>query len=317
MTENPTFSTVMPDVASSSQAQISGTLDWVGMSQIELPIAVVADNAPPRMVSASVQAYVNLPKAHAKGIHMSRLYLALDQLSTDGVLDVSSLHKLLNEFLESHHDLSDNAFVRFSFDYHLRSKALISDNFGWRNYPVTITARRQQQQTSIEMQISIAYSSTCPCSAALARQLIQEAFTEQFNEHASVDLEQVKQWLGTAKGVVATPHSQRSIAEVKVKLATNGQPSLPISLVIQAVEDALQTPVQATVKREDEQEFARLNGQNLMFVEDAARRAKYALEQQPQLLDFRVQVNHLESLHAHDAVAIATKGITNGYQAID
>lgn len=317
MTENPTFSPVMPDVASSSQAQISGTLDWVGMSKIELPIAVVADNAPPRTVSASVQAYVNLPKAHTKGIHMSRLYLALDQLSTDGVLDLNSLHTLLNDFLESHHDLSDNAFVRFSFDYHLRSKALISDNFGWRNYPVTVTARRQQQQTSIEMQVSIAYSSTCPCSAALARQLIQEAFTEHFSDHASVDAEQVKQWLGTAKGVVATPHSQRSIAEVKVKLAADGQSSLPISSVIQAVEGALQTPVQATVKREDEQEFARLNGQNLMFVEDAARRAKYALDQQSQLLDFRVQVNHLESLHAHDAVAIATKGISNGYQAID
>ena len=36
--------------------------------------------------------------------------------------------------------------------------------------------------------------------------------------------------------------------------------------------DELKTPVQAAVKREDEQEFARLNGQNLMFCEDVLSR---------------------------------------------
>ncbi|WP_298442274.1 GTP cyclohydrolase FolE2 [uncultured Ferrimonas sp.] len=315
MTENPTLPTAMPDVASSSQAQISGTLDWVGMSQIELPILVTADNEAPRQVSARVEAYVNLPQAHAKGIHMSRLYVALDKMSMDSTLDLSSLKALLQDFLSSHDDLSDKAFVRFSFDYHLRSKALLSNNHGWRNYPVVLTGRMEQGQLTIEMQVDIAYSSTCPCSAALARQLIQEAFEHKFHGEEQVDMEVVKQWLGSTQGIVATPHSQRSIAQVKVKLADDDS-GLPIARIVTAVEHALKTPVQATVKREDEQEFARLNGQNLMFVEDAARRVKYALEQQPQMLDFWLQVNHLESLHAHDAVAIATKGIEGGYQPV-
>ncbi|WP_035387437.1 GTP cyclohydrolase FolE2 [Ferrimonas senticii] len=316
MTENPTLPTAMPDVARSSQAQISGTLDWVGMSQIELPLQVAADDQAPRTVSARAEAYVNLPKAHAKGIHMSRLYVALDKLSVEQVLDLNSLTALLQEFLQSHQDLSDEAFIRLAFDYHLRAKALLSDNYGWRNYPVVVTGRIKAGQISIEMQVNIAYSSTCPCSAALARQLIQDAFEHHFHGEQQVSAEQVKQWLGTSQGVVATPHSQRSIAQVKVKL-DNSQQTLPIAAIVAAVEDALQTPVQATVKREDEQEFARLNGQNLMFVEDAARRVKYALEQQPQLLDFWLQVNHLESLHAHDAVAIATKGVDGGYGAIN
>ena len=78
----------------------------------------------------------------------------------------------------------------------------------------------------------------------------------------------------------------------------------------------LKTPVQAAVKREDEQEFARLNGQNLMFCEDAARRLQHTMNMtSEQFDDFWLRINHLESLHAHDAVSITTKGIVDGYQA--
>ena len=83
------------------------------------------------------------------------------------------------------------------------------------------------------------------------------------------------------------------------------------------IEDALQTPVQTAVKREDEQEFARLNGHNLMFCEDAARRVQNALNNNEAFYnDFWVRIEHLESLHAHDAVAITTKGLTNGYEPL-
>jgi len=78
-------------------------------------------------------------------------------------------------------------------------------------------------------------------------------------------------------------------------------------------EGALKTPVQTAVKREDEQEFARLNGSNQMFCEDAARRLKNALNAQSEYLDFWVRVEHIESLHAHDAVAMVTKGVNGGY----
>ena len=51
--------------------------------------------------------------------------------------------------------------------------------------------------------------------------------------------------------------------------------------LIDRVEQALGTPVQTVVKREDEQAFARLNGENLMFCEDAARRMAAALAADP------------------------------------
>jgi GTP cyclohydrolase I len=119
-------------------------------------------------------------------------------------------------------------------------------------------------------------------------------------------------WLGSEDGICATPHSQRSTAEVRVRLASGFD--LPIVDLVDAIEDALKTPVQTAVKREDEQAFALLNGQNLMFCEDAARRMHAALDADARIQDFWVRASHHESLHAHDAVAVATKGVEGGYR---
>ncbi|MDN4501981.1 GTP cyclohydrolase FolE2 [Alteromonadaceae bacterium BrNp21-10] len=304
--------TNMPDVAHSSTAQTQGTLDRVGMSNIEVPLMLSSDDAQARPVSARVSAYVNLTQPEAKGIHMSRLYLLLDHLSTADQLDITTLKALLQDFISSHEGLSDSAQVIVEFDYHMRRSSLVSGKQGWKAYPVVINGQLQQGEICIEMQIDAPYSSTCPCSAALARQLVQEAFMNNFDQQ-SISIDAVHEWLGSTQGIVATPHSQRSIAEVKVKLADNVS-QFPIKALVDLVEDALKTPVQAAVKREDEQEFARLNGQNLMFCEDAARKLQAALLPQQDYRDFWLKVNHLESLHAHDAVSITTKGITGGYR---
>lgn len=307
------MTTMMPDIANHTTAQTEGTLDWVGMSNIEMPIMVASKGESERMVSAHVDAFVNLKEAKAKGIHMSRLYLLLDELSTSNVLNYPNLVTLLDGFISSHSDLSDQAKVEFNFDYHLRRKSLISGKEGWKAYPIKLTGQFNQGALTVEMSIDVPYSSTCPCSAALARQLIQKAFQEKFSNNA-VDLDSIHEWLGTTEGIVATPHSQRSVAEVKVKLK-NDICDFPITDLVDLIENSLQTPVQAAVKREDEQEFARLNGQNLMFCEDAARRLQYSMNQSTEFEDFWLKINHLESLHAHDAVSITTKGIVGGYQA--
>ena len=304
--------TSMPDIANHTTAQTEGTLDWVGMSNIEMPIMVASKGERERMVSAHIDAFVNLKEAQAKGIHMSRLYLLLDELSTSNILNYQSLVTLLDGFISSHHDLSDQAKLTFNFDYHLRRKSLISGKEGWKAYPVTLTGHLNQGNLAVEMTIDVPYSSTCPCSAALARQLIQQAFQQKFVD-SELDLDTVHEWLGTTEGIVATPHSQRSVAEVKVKL-NNSINDFPITDLVDLIEDSLQTPVQAAVKRADEQEFARLNGQNLMFCEDAARRLQYSMNQATEYDDFWLKINHLESLHAHDAVSVTTKGIIGGYQ---
>lgn len=44
-----------------------------------------------------------------------------------------------------------------------------------------------------------------------------------------------------------------------------------------------------------------------MFCEDAARRVKQFLEQNTQFVDYWFKIEHQESLHAHNAVAIDNK----------
>jgi GTP cyclohydrolase I len=302
----------MPDIANEPHSGPNSPLDWVGMSEIELPIYVLNANKDKIQSLAKIQAYVNLIDPKSKGIHMSRLYLALDEKLGMATLSPSLLAEIVSNFADSHKLISSNAYLECRFDFFEKRRSLLSDNTGWKNYKVrTITAYRSGK-IETDLTIEVPYSSTCPCSAALARQLIQKGFSEQFGEVGQVDLEQVHQWLGTSDGIRATPHSQRSIAQVRVKLTDNVQ-ELPISDLIDAVENSLKTPVQAAVKREDEQEFARLNATNLMFCEDAARRLYATFNQDDKLYDFWIRVNHMESLHPHDAVAVVVKGVEGGY----
>ncbi len=308
----------MPDIASSQRPQHNGTLNWVGMNRIALPIQFHDALLGPTQVNGFAQSYVNLSNPQVKGIHMSRLYLLLADFARNQVLTAADLRGFLKNMLNSHEDISDQTSLYIEFDYVIERAALKSEFSGFKDYPAGIKATLLAGgQVELELAVKIPYSSTCPCSAALARQLIQEAFQQDFA--SSKDLikrEDIEAWLRSEKGTFATPHSQRSIAHVWVKL-DGGLDEFPLSQLIDVVEQALQTPVQTAVKREDEQEFARLNGQNLMFCEDAARRLKSALNQQNKVFtDFWLRVDHLESLHAHDAVAIATKGVTNGYQPL-
>ena len=307
---------LLPDVANDARPVHAGALDWVGMGDIEVPVLLAGEDGVPVRTPARVSAYVNLTDPSVRGIHMSRLYLQLDRHLPAELLTPCSVRRLLRDFLDSHQGLSDRAFVRIAFDHMLRRRALKSDNSGWRAYPVTITGRMEGGQLALELAVDVTYSSTCPCSAALARQLVQQRFAEDFAEGAAFDRAAVLDWLGSEHGIHATPHSQRSTARIRVRLAPSFA-DFPVVDLIDRAEAALGTPVQTAVKRVDEQAFAALNGSNLMFCEDAARRLQAALDAEPRVADFHVRVAHHESLHPHDAVAVATKGVPGGYTAGD
>ncbi|MFY8272998.1 GTP cyclohydrolase FolE2 [Pseudoalteromonas sp. SSDWG2] len=302
----------MPDIANTSSAPVAETLEWVGMSAIELPMLVTSAGLSPTVVNAKAQAFVNLIDKNAKGIHMSRLFLALDELSHAPSVTPHEIRATLDKFISSHDDISDQARLTLAFELPLRRKALLSDNSGWKFYPINLDVVINAAEVRFEVSVDVTYSSTCPCSAALARQLIQANFARDFADK-TLNFEDVHQWLGTSEGISATPHSQRSVAQVKVRLDSTVT-EFDFVALIDGIEATLKTPVQTAVKREDEQEFARLNGENLMFCEDAARKIKAQLNDSSDVVDFWLRVNHYESLHAHDAVAIATKGVVGGYQ---
>ena len=61
------------------------------MGEIELPFIFETRNIAPVNVIAKARAFVNLHKEDAKGIHMSRLFLALDTLSTEQQVNPQTL----------------------------------------------------------------------------------------------------------------------------------------------------------------------------------------------------------------------------------
>ena len=289
-------SLTLPDIATQPQEH-SAPLDWVGMCGIALPIQFDGHH-----VSAMADAGVSLVDGTARGIHMSRLYLALEALEQQPLTPLA-IRRLLADFLASHEGLSNAAYLNLSFEHLLKRPALVSPLAGWKRYPITLEAKIENEMFHVELSVRVPYSSTCPCSAALARQLIQQQFEADFAEQ-QLERSAVLVWLGSSKGIVATPHSQRSQALINVRLPHN-LVSLPITELIDRIESSLGTAVQTAVKRADEQAFALANGQNLMFCEDAARRLHQALRQVRWVEGFSLRVEHAESLHAHDAVAIS------------
>lgn len=284
----------LPDIASQNTRLIV-PLEWVGMCSVALPVLINGQR-----LSATADAGVSLDDPDARGIHMSRLYLALEVLESEE-LSPLLFKKILQQFLDSHSELSTCAYLQIHTHVLLKRPALVSPLSGWKSYPVSISASLKNGMFHVELNIEVNYSSTCPCSAALARQLIQQQFVNDF-ANKPLQHTDVLTWLGSSQGIVATPHSQRSTARVQISLRSE-LPLFPINTIIDQAEGALGTAVQTAVKRADEQAFALANGQNLMFCEDAARRLNIAINTIPAVEGFCIRVTHAESLHSHDAVA--------------
>lgn len=300
---------VLPDIAESTSAPTPGRLNWVGMSGIELPLiwpgCDLGHGAPGR-----VDASVDLIDPQAKGIHMSRLFLAVSQRLSTETVSVSVLEALLRGFVSSHRGRSSRARLRLSGEIAILRPALLSEHQGWRCYPVEVTAQLIDDRLRCDLGVRVTYSSTCPCSSALARQVVAERFRETFGKQAP-DVETIATWLAGPEGISVTPHSQRSHADVTISLGAGTE--LDPRGLIDLIEATLATPVQAAVKRADEQEFARLNGVNQMFCEDAARRLANALAHCSGIVDWQASVAHRESLHPHDAVASVCAGRPGGF----
>ena len=293
--------TLLPDVATDAVA-LARPLDWVGMDGIALPVRIATPGNAGIQVAASVDVAVDLLDPDARGIHMSRLYLRLQEAFASDAITPGGLRKVLQGFVESQQGLSGAARLAVRYDHLLQRKALASDHVGWKRYPVTIEASLREGHLRVALALAVEYSSTCPASAALSRQVNAQRFAEDFAVAKPLSTEAVSDWLASERGMAATPHAQRSRAEVRVEMRQSFD-ELPVAALVDVLEAALGTPVQTAVKREDEQAFAELNAANLMFCEDAARRIGAALAADPRVEHFDARVAHFESLHPHDAVA--------------
>ena len=291
----------LPDVSVSERSCIARPLDWVGMRDIRMPVWL-DDALSPAAQLASISALVNLPDASVKGIHMSRLYGLLFEAS-QSPLSPQGVVSLLGKAVVSHAECGSNAAKLSWRTEMLRpTQALVTQGLeGWSSYKLLIDATAHQDRVEIWAEVEIIYSSTCPCSASLARQLIAAKFQQEHGQQNAGSVERAGDWI-EKQGTSGKTHSQRSRA--RVRGLADGEDGWQITRPIEAAEAARGKRREGPVKRADEQEFALRNGENLMFVEDAARRLLSQL--QPMYPSGTVEVTHLESLHPHDAFAQAS-----------
>lgn len=291
---------MIPDITTHNQPQHQIPLDWVGMRNVQLPVKT--ENL---LLPATSDILVNLHDQKAKGIHMSRLYLSAKEAFEGSNISFEVLEALAQKCIETHKEISDQALINVHFELPRKTKALLSDNTGWRYYPMTLSCHATKEETTFQVEFELLYSSTCPCSAALSRQSLKDRFEQHFPQK-EVHRGEVSAWIMDEHNQTATPHSQRSRALVSLEVGKSAD-FRDIESFIEVGEHALQTVVQGAVKRVDEQKFAELNAQNMMFSEDAARKLQNAYEPIKNILDYHIEVQHLESLHPHDAVAVVTK----------
>lgn len=296
-------SDALPDITSEALAQRGFPLQWVGMEELDLPVSVLLEDGSATRIPAKANVFVSLDDTASKGIHMSRLHALVQKLGRE-VCSRETLDRFLANCIESQQGISTNAKIELNFELLLEKPALLSGEIGYQAYPVSVIGTAVNGTCVYELGITVPYSSTCPCSASLARQLYANAVDERFAGDV-IDKATLLAWMQSEAGSIATPHAQRSYAYVKLVTEAESWPSF--DTLVRTFESVIGTPVQTAVKRVDEQEFAKLNAQNLMFCEDAARRIKQSLEAMPDVADYWLKVDHQESLHAHNAVAIDRK----------
>src|SRR5690625_721504 len=129
----------LPDVADDA-AFAARPPDWVGMERIALPLSLADGAGGTVQVPALADVSVDLRKPEARGIHMSRLYLRLQDAFAGEAVTAAGLRRVMQDLVESQRGLSSSARLVLRYEQMLRRPALASANAGWKNYPVELEA---------------------------------------------------------------------------------------------------------------------------------------------------------------------------------
>jgi len=264
----------------------------VGVNNVECPIKIVSKSGDVVKLRGVFSSYVSLDSGK-KGINMSRLPRTiydhmLKKESEVGVLGMIGITKDLVTRLGT-----ENAYIKVKFDYPVKQNSLLSKDengnpfWAWAYYPCALEVKQDATgQLKAYLSLTFTYSSACPCSYELSKEAMRTYTSE------------------------AISHSQRSHATTTVELDTTKD--FWIEDLVELHREALKTEVNyAPVLREDEMHFAVLNGAYPKFVEDAARLMFKALNE-ANYTDFSVVLQHYESLHAENAIAVIFKGVEGG-----
>ncbi|MCX8509104.1 MAG: GTP cyclohydrolase, FolE2/MptA family, partial [Rhodobacteraceae bacterium] len=221
----------MPDLQNGPSSLIVGArapIQHVGISNFRLPIRYHTRDGGDLTLETSVTGTVSLNEER-KGINMSRIMRSFYG-HAERTFSFDVMAKALDDYKADHDSLDARLQMRFSFP--ARVASLRSGLSGWQYYDIALELAETAGVRKRIIHLDYVYSSTCPCSLELS-------------EHAR-----------QARGQLATPHSQRSIA--RISAVESGGKRLWYEDLIELARLAVPTETQVMVKREDEQAFAEL-----------------------------------------------------------
>lgn len=268
-------------------------IDKVGINRFRIPMKYRTPEGDLINHDTEASMYIHFPKGKA-GINMSRLYEILQQEVDKSHVCTQLFRTILERYRADMRDdeadpLFQKSYLKLRFSYALKQQALKSSNWGWQYYDSIVEGKSDKGELRFFLTVKYEYSSTCPCSLSMSKQYEYEHSKKRITEGNGM----------------AVPHSQRSEATVTVEIKDIDK--FFVADLVALLRGAIPTETQSFVKRIDEQAFAVLNAQNPMFVEHATRRLSEVLNSEEAILDWVASVEHWESLHSHNAVAVIRK----------
>jgi len=275
----------LPDVQENDAPIVVFPINLVGVDNIKLPFTLLLRDAYYDKHEIDLVANTSISTnlvANVKGISMSRLLEAIRPY----------LHKGLNwEILKNCLDAVCNSIgqneakIKMSFDLPMIKKSPLSKN----KYPLFhscyFEGYKKENNYKFHQFVKVQYSSYCPCSAALSKELDTQGF----------------------------PHAQRSFAHILVDMDLKNKKQIWLEDIIDLVLNNIKTQPYPIIKRVDEQEIAKIASENPLFVEDAIRILSKKLSELDGIIDWCVRCVHEESIHCHDAIAVNWKYVENGF----
>jgi GTP cyclohydrolase I len=158
------------------------------------------------------------------------------------------------------------AYAHFRFTYFLRKKSPVSGCDSIMGYACALKGELEGDKPVMELRVEVPVMTVCPCSKAISK---------------------------------AGAHSQRAIVRIDVGMKGFAW----IEEFVEIAEASGSSALFPLLKREDEKAVTEFSFANPCFVEDVVRHVAAKLDMHPQLLWYRVEVESLESIHAHNAFA--------------
>lgn len=271
----------LPDIQHTTHPEFPFYINQVGVDSVKVPFKLDSLYGSNHNLIASVMMTTDL-RDDIKGISMSMLLRTLITY-LDKPLKHQVIKQILKEFKTAVETESEHSEIKFDFEMPINKKAPKSNMVFPQYYKCSFSGKLDHDEFRFFERVRVQYASYCPCSASLCNHL--------------------------GSGF---PHAQRSFAELLVEVKPENV--IWLETLIELIENAVKTAPSPILRRVDEQEYARIAGENPQFVEDSIRRISTSLNQQENIHDWILKCTHEESIHTSNAIAISWKGIEKGFR---